>query len=286
MRIIDKLQNKHPILVVEFKPDDPNLLNSVKKVKPYVDTIRLTALRNATDPNEPTKTAEQICFESAINVTQKTGLDVMASLTCRDHPRDDGKILASLKRGGVRNLLAVYGDRNDPPYRNRYEFTTSPELIRWVRKQESMDGSEKFCIAVAIDPTSKDISKQVTSLREKREAGADLGITQPIFQPDQTIEWLKAYDAAEEKIPVLIGLLVPKSDKSIAFLEKRLTVNVPSSVKERLKASSPGEGLKVVREVYRALWNDVAGFYIYQWADPELTIVTGLLQELKRQNTS
>jgi len=281
MRITEKLQNRHPILVVEFKPDDPNLLNSVEKVKPYVDTIRLTALRNASDPNDPTKTAEQICFESAINVTQKTGLDVMASLICRDHPHGDGQILANLKRSGVQNLLAVYGDKNDPPSGNRYEFRTSPELIRWVRKQEFGDDSDRFCIAVGIDPTHKDIRKQISSLKEKREAGADLAITQPIFQPYQVIGSLKAYEAADEFMPVLIGLLVPKSDKSIAFLEKRLGVNVPSIVKERLRNGKAGEGLRIIREVYEALWNRVPGFYIYQWADPELTVVTGLLQELR-----
>jgi hypothetical protein len=101
LRLIEKFRKQRPVLVVEFKPDDPNLLSSVEKVKPYVDAVRLTALKNASDPNDPSKTAEQICFESAISIVEKTGVDVVASLICRDHPRDDAVILSNLRLHSV-----------------------------------------------------------------------------------------------------------------------------------------------------------------------------------------
>ena len=283
MKLTDKLRNRKPLLIVEFKPDDPNLLNHVEKVKPYVDAIRLTALKNASDPNEPSKTAEQICFESAISVVKRTGVDVVASLICRDHPRDDGEILKNLVQAGVDNLLALYGDQNDPPYPNRYEFKTSGELIRWVRKQESQGGGQQFCIAVGSDPTSDDLPKLLSTMKEKREAGADLTITQPVFHSEQALESLEALESANENLPPLIGLLVPRSVKSITFLEERLGVKIPPTVKLRVAAKGVEEGLQIVREVYRALWRKAAGFYIYPWADPGLNIVTGLLEELRGQ---
>lgn len=284
MRLTDKLQTHKPLLVVEFKPDDPNLLSGVEKVKRYVDAVRLTALKNASDPNDPSKTSEQICFESAITVVKKTGVDAIASLMCRDHLRDDGEILSNLKQAGVNNLLALYGDRNDPPYPNRYEFQTSSELIRWVRKQESKDGSERFCIAVGSDPTSNDIGKLISTMKEKREAGANLTITQPVFHPEQVLTSLEALESANEKLPVLIGLLVPRSVKSISFLEQRLGVKIPPTVKLRVAATGVEEGLQIVREVFRDLWKKADGFYIYPWADPGLNVVTGLLKELREQS--
>ena len=284
MKLTDKLRNRKPLLIVEFKPDDPNLLNHVEKVKPYVDAIRLTALKNAFDPNDPSKTAEQICFESAISVVQRTGVDVVASLICRDHPREDGEILNNLKRGGVDNLLALYGDRNDPPYPNRYEFKTSGELIRGVRKQESQGEGQQFCIAVGSDPTSDDLPKLLSTMKEKREAGADLTITQPVFHAEQALESLEALESANENLPPLIGLLVPRTVKSITFLEERLGVRIPPTVKLRVAAKGVEEGLQIVREVYRALWRKAAGFYIYPWADPGLSLVTGLLEELRGQS--
>ncbi len=282
MKLTDKLRNRKPVLVVEFKPDDPNLLDHVERVKPYVDAIRLTALKNASDPGRR-KTAEQICFESAIRVVQKKGVDVMASLICRDHPRDDGEILNNLRRGGVDNLLALYGDPNDPPYPNRYEFKTSGELIRWVRKQESRDDGQGFCIAVGSDPTSNDLPKLISTMKEKREAGADLTITQPVFDAEQVLTSLEVLESINENLPALIGLLVPRSAKSITFLEQRLGVRIPPTVKLRVAAKGIEEGIEIVRDVYRALWKKAAGFYIYPWADPELNIVTDMLKELRHQ---
>jgi len=281
LRLTEKLKNRKPILVVEFKPDDPNLLGSVGKVKPYVDAIRLTALKNASDPNQPTKTAEQICFESAISVIQKTGVDVVASLICRDHPHDDVDILSNLRRRGVDNLLALYGDPNDPPYPNRYEFKTSGELIRWVRKQEPKGDGRGFCIAVGSDPTSADLPKLIATMKEKREAGADLAITQPVFHSERVLESFEALEAVNENLPPLIGLLVPRSVKSIIFLEERLGVRIPPTVKLRVAAKGIEEGFQIVRDVYRALWEKAVGFYIYPWADPGLVVITSLLKELR-----
>jgi len=270
-------------LAVEFKPDDPDLMKYVEIVKPYVDAVRLTALKNAGDLNDPNRTSEQICFESATSIARHAGVDVIASLVCRDHARNDLRILTDLKQAGVHNLLALYGDPNDAPHPNRYEFKTSGELIRWVRKQEYVNDSSRFCIAVGSDPTSRDLPKQLASMREKKEAGADLAITQPVFQAEQAVESLKTLAASNDALPTLIGLLVPKSEKTITFMETRLGVRIPATVKERVRIGGVEEGLRVIREVYRTLWDRAAGFYIYPWADPELSIVTILLQEMRQR---
>jgi homocysteine S-methyltransferase len=283
LRLTDKLPSHKPLLVVELKPDDPNLLRRVEQVKPYVDAVRLTALKNSADLKNPKRTAEQICFESAINVARRAHVDVIASLVCRDHLRNDSQVLSDLNQAGVDNLLALYGDPNDPPYPNNYEFQSSGDLIRWIRKQESRGESGGFCIAVGADPTSKDVAKQISTIREKREAGADLAITQPVFHSDQVLISLKALEEANEKLPLLIGLLVPKSEKSIAFLEQRLGVSVSPTVKEKVRGKGLEEGFQVIREVYRTLRNKAAGYYIYPWADPKLTVVTALLRELREQ---
>ena len=164
MRLMDKIRYHKPILVAEFKPDDARLMEMVERVKPYVDAVRLTALKNSGDPKDPTRTAEQLCFESAINVKRSSQLDVIVSIVCRDHPKDDEVMLRTLHESGVNNLLALYGDRNDPPYSNHYHFQSSAEIIQWVRKQETLLASQGriFSIAVGSDPTAKDVDKQIT----------------------------------------------------------------------------------------------------------------------------
>ncbi len=284
MRLTDKLPKQKPLVVVELKPDEPNLENLVEKVKPYVDAVRLTALKNSADPNDPKRTAERICCESAIEIRLKAKVEVITSIVCRDHLKDDGDMLHRLKDSGVDNLLALYGDPNDPPYSNYYNFKSSVELIQWVRNQESNTNlGAGFCIAVGSDPTSKDIQKQFSTLMQKKDAGANLAITQPIFDPHQALKFFNAFQDANGKIPTLVGLLVPKSDKTLAFLEKRLGVNMPPEVKERMKGKSREEGMQIVREVHRALRSQVDGYYVYPWADRDLTVTTTLLKELREE---
>ncbi len=284
MRLTDKLPKQKPLVVVEFKPDEPNLENLVERVKPYIDAVRLTALKNSADPNDPKRTAERICSESAIKVRLEAKVDVITSIVCRDHLKDDGHMLHRLKESGVDNLLAIYGDPNDSPYSNYYNFKSAVELIQWVRNQESNTNlGTGFCIAVGSDPTSKDAQKQFSILMQKKDAGANLAITQPIFDPYQALKFFNAFQDANGKIPTLVGLLVPKSDKSLAFLEKRLGISIAPKVKERMGGQSVEEGMQIVREVYRALWSQVDGYYVYPWADRDLTITISLLKELKEQ---
>lgn len=282
LKLTDNLPNKKPLVVVEFKPDEPNLVNLIERVRPYIDAVRLTALKNSADPNDPKRTAERICFESAIKVRREANVEVVSSIVCRDHLKDDGDVLHRLKASGVDNLLALYGDPNDPPYLNYYDFKSSVELIQWVRKQESNTNlGTGFCIAVGSDPTSKDIQGQFSTLMQKKDAGANLAITQPIFDSDQALKFFNAFQDANWKIPTLVGLLVPKSDKTLAFLEKRLGVNMPAEVKERMKGKSVEEGMQIVREIHSALRSQVDGYYVYPWADGNLTVTTALLKELR-----
>jgi homocysteine S-methyltransferase len=282
--LTDKLLNQKPPVVVEFKPDEPNLLDLVERVRPYVDAIRLTALKNSADRTDPRRTAERICFESAIKVRGETQVDVMTSIVCRDHMKDDYEMLHQLKVAGVDNLLALYGDPNDLPYSNYYNFKSAVDLIQWVRDQESNTNlGTGFCIAVGSDPTSKDIQKQFSTLIQKKNAGANLAITQPIFDPQQALKFFNAFRDANGKISTLVGLLVPKSDRSLAFLEKRLGISISHEVKERMKGKSVEEGIKIAKQVYRDLWSQVDGYYVYPWADRDLTVTVSLLKELKEQ---
>jgi len=284
MRLTDKLSQHKPVLVVELKSDDPNLMNFVDKVKPYADAVRLTAMKNADDPNDPTRTAEQICFESAINIRRISQMDVVASLVCRDHPKDDRDTLRTLKRSGVDNLLALYGDRNDPPHPNYYQFASSAELIQWVRNQESTiaNPGTEFCIATGSDPT-RDINLQISGLIAKKRAGANLTITQPIFDSQQGLNFFNGLRTAKETIPVLIGLLVLKSEKSIKYIEEKVGLSTTPRVKERMKEKGPEEGLRIVMEVSRALWSQADGYYIIPWADQDLSTTVSLLKELKAE---
>lgn len=244
--------------------------------------MRLTALKNAGDPADPDNTPERLCLESSIGLTRAREVDVIASLVCRDHPRNDLEILRRTKEAGVVNHIVLYGDPNDPPFPNHYYFKSAAELIRWIRQQEStIEGrGDAFYLAVGSDPTSNDIQKQVASLEEKVNAGANFTITQPVFDPAQGLRFLDAVMSAGLKIPVLVGLLALKSQKSAQFLESRLGVTIPASVKERMRNKGVEEGLAIATRVFSSLADEVDGFYIYPWADETLEVAVSLLERL------
>jgi 5,10-methylenetetrahydrofolate reductase len=286
MRLTEKISANRPVIVVEFKPDDSNLQSFVGMVKPYVDAIRLTALKNSGDPRNPSRTPEQMCLEAATKLTLTGEVDVITSILCRDHPREDMDILTRLKNSSVDNLLVLYGDPNDPPYPNHYEFQSTIDLIRWIKERESRPplNTSRFCIAVGTNSGSENRGREISSLVEKKRAGADLAITQPVFDINQIrgfLQDLKARNGEGKTLPVLVSLLALKSEKSIAFIEKRIGVRIPASVKDRMKGKGAEEGLRVAQEVHESLLNEVEGFYVCPWADPDLKMTVSLLRELR-----
>jgi 5,10-methylenetetrahydrofolate reductase len=286
MRLTEKISANRPVIVVEFKPDDSNLQSFVGMVKPYVDAIRLTALKNSGDPTNPSRTPEQMCLEAATKLTLTGEVDVITSILCRDHPREDMDILTRLKNSSVDNLLVLYGDPNDPPYPNHYEFQSTIDLIRWIKERESRPplNTSRFCIAVGTNSGSENRGREISSLVEKKRAGADLAITQPVFDINQIrgfLQDLKARNGEGKTLPVLVSLLALKSEKSIAFIEKRIGVRIPASVKDRMKGKGAEEGLRVAQEVHESLLNEVEGFYVCPWADPDLKMTVSLLRELR-----
>jgi 5,10-methylenetetrahydrofolate reductase len=79
------------------------------------------------------------------------------------------------------------------------------------RKQEPKEDGRSFCVAVGSDPASGDLSKPISTMKERRESGADLAITQPAFHAEDLIESFYAPASADQSLPALIGLLVPRS---------------------------------------------------------------------------
>jgi methylenetetrahydrofolate reductase (NADPH) len=277
--LAQRLSDRKQVFIVEFKPDDPNLLPLVAKVKKYTDIVRLTALKNARDPENSGRTPEDVCLESAIKLRRAQRVDAIASLVCRDHPKDDMRVLLRLKEASVLNLLVLYGDPNDPPRPNYYNFKSSVELLRWIRTQESSFEEHRgvFSLVVGSDPTSTDVGKQITGLAEKVGAGANVTITQPVFDAAQGLTFIDAIRAAGLNIPVVVGLLALKSIRSAEFLERRTGVTIPAGVKEMMRNKGVEEGLEIAYQVYSSLNGKADGFYIYPWADSDLNVTLSLL---------
>jgi len=101
---------------------------------------------------------------------------------------------------------------------------------------------------------------------EKKRAGAELVMTQPVYDPDTLEKFLK--DIEHLELPVLVGILPLASHRNAEFLHNEVPgMRVPDDVRERMRKAGGGaagrkEGVAIAREMLAAVRDRVAGAYI------------------------
>ncbi|MDF2694479.1 MAG: 5,10-methylenetetrahydrofolate reductase, partial [Labilithrix sp.] len=128
--------------------------------------------------------------------------------------------------------------------------------------------------------------RELTRLKQKKQAGAEIVMTQPVYDPAVLERFLE--DIAPLGLPVLVGLLPLASYRNAEFLHNEVPgMQVPEAVRERMRKAGSGaqarkEGVAIAREMLAAVRSRVAGAYImpplerYELA---LEVVDGFLEE-------
>jgi methionine synthase I (cobalamin-dependent)/5,10-methylenetetrahydrofolate reductase len=209
---------------------------------------------------------------------QAAGAEVLLHVCCRDRNllALQGDLLGAHALG-IRNLVVITGD---PPKVGDYPDATavydldSIELIRWVDgfnhgidpTGKRLDATTNFFIATGAEPGALDYDRELRRLERKVAAGADLVMTQPVFDPRTMERFLD--DTADLGVPVLLGLLPFASARNAEFLHENVPgMNVPEEVRKRMAAAGSGEraratGVEIARENLLALRDRVQGAYI------------------------
>jgi methionine synthase I (cobalamin-dependent)/5,10-methylenetetrahydrofolate reductase len=177
---------------------------------------------------------------------------------------------------GVRNILALTGDPpslGDYPDSSAVYDVDSIGLIRILNKlNEGVDSAgasigrqANFTVLCAVDPTRADLDEEVRRLKRKLEAGAQIVMTQPIYDVRVWTDFLKKF-GGEIPVPVLIGILPLQSSKHAEFLHNEvpgITLTDEARVRMRLAgADSRREGVKMAQELLADLRPHAQGVYI------------------------
>ena len=94
------------------------------------------------------------------------------------------------------------------------------------------------CRAAAID-----FERELLRLRQKIDNGANLVMTQPIFDPAHMERFLEA--TADLDIPVMVGILPLASHKNAEFLHNHVPgMQIPDAIRARMKAAGKGESAR------------------------------------------
>jgi methionine synthase / methylenetetrahydrofolate reductase(NADPH) len=179
---------------------------------------------------------------------------------------------------GIRNLVIITGD---PPKVGDYPEATAVydlDAIGLLQMAANMNrgidpagkplpgGQTSFLLATGLEPGAADLDKEIQRLERKKAAGAELVMTQPIFQIDLLEEVLQRI--AHLELPVLVGVLPLVSYKNAEFLHNEVPgMQIPEAIREQMRRTPGGEaarkeGVKIAREMLFAVRERVQGAYL------------------------
>ncbi|MCJ1314604.1 hypothetical protein MMC25_008286 [Agyrium rufum] len=186
---------------------------------------------------------------------RQLGLTTCLHLTCTNMSKrllDD--TLEEAKALGVRNILAL---RGDPPREEEYgievndtddvdqTFTWAVDLVRYIKRKYG----DVFCIGVAgypeghsdeSHPVDQNPKKDLPSLVEKIEAGADFIMTQLFYDVETYLRWVemvRTWDGGVlKKVPIIPGLMPIQSYQVLARTSKLSHARMPPHLLERIAA--------------------------------------------------
>ncbi len=233
----------------------------------------------------------------AVRVQQEIGCETILHVCGRDR-----NLLATLAHLlgahdlGIRNLVIITGDPpktgDFPDVSAVYDLDSIGILKMATRLNGGIDpggkalgGATSFLLATGAEPAALNYTREIDRLREKCAAGAELVMTQPVYDPKALDRFLD--DIAPLKVPVLVGILPLASYRNAEFLHNEVPgMQVPEAVRERMRKAGGGpagrkEGVAIAREMLAAVRSRVQGAYVmpplerYELA---LEVVDGFLE--------
>jgi methionine synthase I (cobalamin-dependent)/5,10-methylenetetrahydrofolate reductase len=177
---------------------------------------------------------------------------------------------------GLRNLVIITGD---PPKMGDYPFSTpvydvdSVGLLRIAAGLNAgVDPAGKECeptafvLATGAEPGAHDRDRELRRLEDKKAAGAELVMTQPVYDPRTLERFLD--EAAPLKLPVMVGILPLASHRNAEFLHNEVPgMSIPAEYRARMAKVGSGpaaraEGIRIAQEALAAVKHRVAGAYV------------------------
>ena len=214
----------------------------------------------------------------AVQVQARLGIETIVHVCGRDRNLL-GQVahLLGAQSLGVKNLVIITGD---PPKLGDFPDATavydldSIGLLRLVSSLnrgvdpggKPLGAATSFFAATGAEPAALNYEREMQRLRLKVGAGAELIMTQPVYDPKVLLKFLD--DAAPLGVPVLVGLLPLASHRNAEFLHNEVPgMQVPDAIRERMRKAGSGpdarkEGVRIAREMLSEVRSRVAGAYI------------------------
>jgi methionine synthase / methylenetetrahydrofolate reductase(NADPH) len=243
----------------------------------------------------PRATARMGNLALCTTVQQAAGVETILHVCCRDRNLL-GQVshLLGAHALGLRNLVIITGD---PPKMGDYPFATpvydldsigllkvASDLNRGLDPGgKELAGRTSFLLATGAEPAAVDYDRELRRLEQKKAAGAELIMTQPVYDGRLVERFLD--DVKPFGLPVMVGLLPLASHRNAEFLHNEVPgMRIPDEIRARMARVGSGpaaraEGVKIAQEALAAVKARVQGAYImppFDRVDSALEILRAL----------
>ncbi len=255
---------------------DPPKGTNPEKIIQVAEKLKKSGIDAVNIADSPMAKVRMGCLSLAYLLREKTGIDVILHLTCRDRNlmglQSD---LIGAHALGIRNILAITGDPpslGDYPHMTAVYDVDSIGLVKIIQKLNSgtdwagnsIGTPTSFFAGVGVDPNAEDWDRELDRLREKEKAGANFIFTQPLYDLETLERFFRRIEGI--KLPIFIGLLPLQSTRHTEFLHNEVPgIRIPDKIRERMKqAGERGaeEGVRICKELLKEAKSLVSGVYL------------------------
>ncbi len=271
-----KLATAEFVASVELAPPQGwNLSRILKSAK----AVREAGFDAINIPDGPRAMARMGPLAMASVIEREVGCETLMHYACRDRNlvgmQSD---LLGAYALGLRNLLVITGD---PPIMGDYPQATAVFDVDAIgltnmvsRLNQGLDLGGRsigkptgFLVLVGLNPAAINAEKEISRFRWKVDAGAHGAITQPVFDPQQLLDFLDRLDD-ELRIPILAGIWPLQSLRNAEFLANEVPgVSLPKQLLTRMAEAKKQdrereEGEQIAVEVLEAVHGHVRGIQV------------------------
>ncbi len=198
----------------------------------------------------------------------------------------------------IRNVFVVMGDPTaigDYPDANDSYDLVPTGLIRLIKEgfNTGLDhaGGEigqptTFFVGAALNLCPNDPGREIKVLRKKLDAGADFFLTQPLFEIEKALAFLKYYEEEYGPLsqPILAGVLPLVTDRHARFLHNEVPgISIPQAVQDRMAGAGEdmaGEGSRIAIDLVEKIKTHFQGVYLIPSFN-RFDMVAGIIEKIK-----
>jgi homocysteine S-methyltransferase len=258
--------------VISVEVDPPRGLNPNKMLE-GAELLKAAGADCVDIGDSPMARVRMSCIAFAALCQQQVGIETLIHFTTRD--RNLMALQSDLLGAhalGIRNVIALTGD---PPQLGSFPSATgvwdvkSPGLIKIIKQLNqgldwagnSIGRATDFFVACAVNPMAEDLEAELDWYYQKVEAGADVAITNVVYDLEQLDRFL--VKVPRPPIPTIVEIMPLQSYKHAEFCHNELAgVVIPAEHMTRMKAAGDrgGEvGFELARSFLRDAFDRVEG---------------------------